>query len=491
MKMQMPMRDTMSAMNKSGSSAMRDTMSTKSRADTGTAMPMKPMPGMKGMPDSLPAKPMTDMPPMAKTDTASMSTMSMVPDPLGVSMERMGSGTTWIPDAISLPSRRFRAGQWDLMLHGFAFGQFDEQQGPRGDSQIGSLNWAMFMASHALAGGRFQARTMLSLDAAGVTPQGYPLLLQTGEAYHGVALHDRQHPHDFFMELGAMYERPVTPQVGLSLYGAPSGEPALGPVAFMHRPSAMDNPFAPIGHHWQDATHVSFGVLSAGLFTHEWKLEGSVFNGREPDENRWNFDPIKLDSYSGRLAFNPNEHWALSAGYGYLKSPEALDPTESMHRITASAMYGAKLGADGQWATTVIWGANKHASLPALAHSALVESEAVLDESNTVLGRLEYVEKSANDLVLDTPQYGFASTRMFDVSALSLGYIREVARLGAATLGVGAMGTANLVPSVLANAYESRLPLGWTVFIRLRAAHEAGGQMSGMSGMTSMGEDHE
>ncbi|MDB4874014.1 MAG: hypothetical protein JWM41_460 [Gemmatimonadetes bacterium] len=475
---------------------MRDTMSMGKSATPGMpGMPrvrdtsaMKDMPEMPGMRDTAGQKPMANMPGMgARSDTTHMATMSMVPDPLGVSMERMGSGTTWIPDAVSLPSRRFKAGQWDLMLHAFAFGQYDKQNGPRGDAQFGSLNWAMIMASHELAGGRFQARTMLSLDAATVTPRGYPLLLQTGESYHGDPLHDRQHPHDFWMELGAMYERPVTQNAGISLYAAPSGEPALGPVAFMHRPSATDNPFAPIGHHWQDATHVSFGVLTAGVFTHEWKLEGSVFNGREPDENRWNFDPLKFDSYSGRLSFNPNTDWALSAGYGYLAHPEILSPAESMHRVTASAIYGTSLGTDGQWATTFVWGANKHSTHPGLSHSLLAESEANLDRSNTVLARAEFVQKTAGDLVLDTPQFGFATDRSFNVSAFSLGYIREVGGLWRASLGLGAMGTVNVVPSALTTAYGSRTPAGGMVFLRLRAARMPDAATSGMSGMQSTG----
>jgi hypothetical protein len=411
-----------------------------------------------------------------------MSGMSMVPDPLGVSMERMGSGTTWIPDAISVPSRRFRVAKWDLMLHGFVFGQYEQQAGPRGRSQAGSLNWGMFMASHALAGGRFQARTMLSLDPWTVTPRGYPLLLQSGEAYLGEPLHDRQHPHDFWMELGAMYERPITRRLGVMLYVAPSGEPALGPVAFMHRPSAMDVPFAPIGHHWQDATHISFGVISAGLFTNTWKLEGSTFNGREPDENRWDFDPIKLDSYSGRLSFNPDAHWSLTAGYGYLKSPEARMPMESMHRITASATYGVTIGTAGQWATTVVWGANKNSSHPERAHSALVESEAILDQSNTLISRAEYVQKSGEDLVLDTPEFGVAPNQLFNVSAVSVGYIREITRMRGATLGLGAMGTLNVVPSALESVYGSRTPVAGIVFLRLRPFHSPAG-MSSMGGM--------
>jgi hypothetical protein len=449
--------------------------------------------------------------------------MSMPSDPLGVSMERMGSGTTWIPDAVSLPSRHFMRGAWDLMLHGFVFGQYDRQGGPRGQSQAGSLNWGMFMASHELAGGRFQARTMLSLDPWTVTPRGYPLLLQSGESYHGEPLRDRQHPHDFWMELGALYERPVTTHLGIEVYVAPAGEPALGPVAFMHRPSAMDVPFAPITHHWQDATHISFGVATVGLFTHDWKLEGSLFNGREPDDSRWNFDPITLDSYSGRLSYNPsaqwalsaglfthqwnlegsvlngrepnenrwdfdritldsysgrlsynpNEHWSLTAGYGFLKSPEALMPLEAVHRVAASAMYGVALGRDGQWATTAVWGANKNSAHPELSHGALVESEAILDQSNTLIGRAEFVQKSAEDLVVDTPPLGFASDQRFNVSSISLGYIREVTRLRGATLGIGAIGSINFVPSQLETAYGSRRPVGGVVFGRLRPFRSA------------------
>ncbi|MFL5608619.1 MAG: hypothetical protein ACJ8AD_19340, partial [Gemmatimonadaceae bacterium] len=307
------------------------------------------MPGME-MPTSstTKGKPAKDTKPMLGMHAGDMAGMAMMtPDPLGVSMDRMGSGTTWVPEAAPIPSLYFAApGRWDITGHGVAFLQYDRQDGPRGDDQLGSLNWLMLMASHTLAGGRFQARTMLSLDALTVTSRGYPLLLQSGEAFDGQPLHDRQHPHDLWMELSALYERPMSPSLGVMLYAAPSGEPALGPVAFMHRPSAMDNPTAPISHHWQDATHISFGVLSAGLFTHTFKVEGSVFNGREPDQQRFNFDPITLDSYSGRVTYQPTSELSFTGGYGFLRSPEALNPGESMHRITASILSGSTLGAE-------------------------------------------------------------------------------------------------------------------------------------------------
>jgi len=393
----------------------------------------------------------------------------MMTDPLGISMERMGSGTTWIPDAVPLPARHKMVGSWLVMLHGFGFVQYDKQGGRRGDDQFGSLNWAMLMASRDLLGGRFQARTMLSLDPLTVTSHGYPLLLQSGETYRGQPLVDRQHPHDFWMELAVMYERALARDIGVTAYVAPSGEPALGPVAFMHRPSAMDNPVAPLGHHWQDATHISFGVLTAGVFGHHWKLEGSVFNGREPNEERWGFDRIRLDSYSGRFTAHLDQNWVVSAGYGFLKSPEALHPSESVHRVTASVLHGRKLGRDGQIATSLIWGANRRSGRT--THSALAETEAVLDRRNTILGRLELVQKTAEDLVLPAGPGGFAPDSTFTVAAVSIGYIREVARMSNATLGIGFQATLDLMPSELRPFYGSRTPAGGMFFVRVHPLH--------------------
>ncbi len=389
--------------------------------------------------------------------------------PLGIPMDRMGSGTTWIPDAVTLPSRHVMAGSWELMLHGFVFVQYNTQSGPRGDDFFGSSNWGMLMASRPLAGGRFETRVMLSLDPATVTSRGYPLLLQTGETYRGEPLRDRQHPHDLFKELGGLYERAVTPNVAFSLYAAPSGEPALGPVAFMHRPSAMDDPVAPLSHHWQDATHISFGVITAGLFGRRWKLEGSWFNGREPNEKRWDFDRMRLDSYSGRVTVNPDSAWSLAAGYGYLKSPEALYPDESIHRLTASILYGRTLRTGGQWATAAVWGSNAHAGASNVGHAYLLESEAILDRRHTVFGRAELVEKSAEELGLDA----FDDARTFNVSHISLGHIREVGRVRGPTIGLGVRGTINVVPSTLEPFYGSRTPTGALIFVRLRPLRSA------------------
>lgn len=438
----------------------------------------------------------------ARPGATPMNADAMMIGALGISMARMGSGTTWVPDAVSIPSRIGMVGKWMLTAHGFAFVQYDKQRGDRGAEQTGSLNWGMLMATRKLAGGRFQARAMLSLDAAGVTNRGYPLLLQTGETFKGVPLHDRQHPHDFWMELGALFQREISKSIAWSVYAAPSGEPALGPVAFMHRPSAMDNLTAPLGHHFQDATHVSFGVVTGGIFSQHWQLEGSVFNGREPDENRWDFDSIHLDSYSGRITLNPSSQWSFSAGYGFLKSPETPDAGHSMHRTTASILYGRSSG-ERKFASALIWGANKHSDAPHLMHSGLFETEAIFDMKNSAFMRYETVQRTAEDLavqqgfsdlgaslhkhltsiVLPAILSGFDPEVRFSVSALQLGYIREFARPRGATVGIGVSGTMNVLPDQLAPFYGSNRPTGFFIFLRARPYHTGKAAESEMPGM--------
>ena len=404
--------------------------------------------------------------------------------PLGLSTFRQGSGTAWVPDAVTLPFYHVPARGWDVMAHGLVFGQLVHQDGPRGDTQLGSINWSMVMASRPLAGGRLQLRAMNSLEAWTVSGRGYPILLQSGETHRGIPIRDRQHPHDFFMELGAFYERALSKSLAWQVYVAPSGEPALGPVAFMHRPSAENDPMVSLGHHWQDATHITFGVVTAGLFTRRWKLEGSAFNGREPDENRWDFDldGARLDSRAARLTMNPDSAWSLSASYGFIRAPERPRSTESMRRVTASVQHGARIGASGRWSSALVWGANRHEGSAELEHSALAETNYEPDGRNAWLARVELVQKSAEDLSLET----LDEHERVDVGAVSLGYVREIGARWGTSGGVGVRGTVSLVPRAAEAAYGSRTPLGAVVFVRLRPARRTMDDMRGMPGMHDM-----
>src|SRR5690349_14696061 len=384
---------------------------------------------------------------------------------LGIPDSRAGSGTSWLPVANTMHAVHYLAGAWTIMLHGAAFALYDNQGSPRGADRLAATDWGMLAASRTLGAGRVSLRAMLSTEPWTVGSRGYPLLLQSGESYGGAPLHDRQHPHDLFVELAARYDRPVTHDLALFLYLAPVGEPALGPVAFPHRPSAEADPFAPLGHHWQDATHITYGVLTAGLFTRSLKLEASWFNGREPDENRTDFDYTgrRLDSYPGRLPMNPSAQWSLATWYGYLASPEALTPGEAVHRYGASALYSRALGSTGHWSSALIFGANAIVGANETLPSVLIETTVAPDSRNSVFGRVEYVRKRAEDLAVP----GIPPELVYDVEAVSVGYERDLARTGGAGWGLGGRGALSFVPPSLEALYGSRTPVGGAVYLRL------------------------
>lgn len=386
---------------------------------------------------------------------------SMMTETLGLPMNRVGSGTAWQPDSTPMYAAHLMADGWTLMGHGLVFGGYDYQGSRRGGGQAFSTNWFMMMAQHELLGGEFGARLMMSLEPWTLGGQGYPLLLQSGEAYRGLPLHDRQHPHDLFMEMAATYTHAITKDLAFELYGGPVGEPALGPVAFPHRESAAADPFAPLSHHWMDSTHVSFGVLTAGLFTRYVKLEASWFNGREPDENRWDFDFRRMDSFSTRLNVNPTRDLSLQVSYGFLKSPEQLEPRISVHRVTASATYNRALASGGNWATTAAWGRNIGSSGKP-TDALLLESNLDLDTRNVVFGRAEYVRKTSEDL--DVPVPG----AVFNLGAISFGYLRDFQLANAVSIAPGVMLTLNLIDGRVSSFYRSQTPVGVAAFIRLR-----------------------
>ncbi len=388
----------------------------------------------------------------------------MAPGPLGIPHTRMGSGSAWLPDASAMRAYHWMPGRWMLMLHGDAALLFDRQFSPRGATQVTSPNWLMFMAMRPVMGGDglFHLHAMASAEPLTIGGRGYPLLLQSGETWRGEPLHDRQHPHDLFVELAAIYEQRVSRNLGLSVYGGPVGEPALGPVAYMHRPSSQGDPLANIAHHWQDATHISFGVLTAGVFTRHAKLEGSWFNGREPDEDRWNLDLRVPDSWSTRLTVNPGSQWSASASYGFLKSPDLRHADESERRFGASVLHVRPLSGGREWAWGVIWGASRH---DRTTHSVVVESNLHLVRHN-LFGRLTWVEKTAEDLQIA----GAAPGTRFSVTSVSAGYVRELGRWQGATLGAGFQGTLNLVPDRLKTTYGTRIPLGLALYLRLSPA---------------------
>jgi hypothetical protein len=424
-------------------------------------------------------------PNMSGTDMSGMGAMNVGPllvmsgSDMGVrvgaseanimSMGAMGSGTAWQPSSGPMQMYHKVAGGWLLMFHYNLIAGLNHQGGPRGTTKFDSQNWFMPMAYHKLGRGTLQLRGMFSAEPFTFPPGGSPLLFQTGETYKGQPLIDKQHPHDLFMELSAQYTLPVGEHGTWFAYLGYPGEPALGPVAFMHRMSASENPSATLAHHLQDSTHISFGVLTTG-FTYRWfKLEGSIFNGREPDENRYDFDAHKWNSRSARLWFMPNRNWAAQVSYGFLRSPEAQEPTADIRRATASVQYNRAFKR-GNWASSVIWGRN-HVSDPGAVHnlnSYTFESTVNFLDQNYLYTRLELVDKDellrANDRALLSITDEHPS---FRIGAYTTGFARDVWHTDKISLAVGSDLTFYSKPALLAPIYGQR-PVSWKLFFRLR-----------------------
>ena len=310
---------------------------------------------------------------------------------------------------------------WQFMQDGIVFAEFNHQGGPRGGHEFVAPNWWMGMATRETSRGRLSFTSMLSLDPATVGKAGYREIFQTGEALNGRPLIDRQHPHDLFVQLAAVWRGPINKSTGLTLAGAPVGEPALGPVAFMHRASAADNPTAPLGHHKLDSQHISFGVVTAAVDHGPFVLEGSVFNGREPDENRWDFDFGPLDSFSGRVWYRPSGEWELQASSGHLKSPEALEPG-SIVRTTVSASWTRKNGAAIS-SVTAAYGRND--TDHGLQNALCVEGSRHVD-MNTIYGRFEALDVETALLQTDTVIHGPAANVTDPVFAFTVGGVRNI-----------------------------------------------------------------
>lgn len=388
--------------------------------------------------------------------------------PLGIAHNRFASGTSWMPDSTPRYAYMSKQGKWELMSHGAAHLSYDRMSGPRGDAKLVMPNWVMIMAQRSLnEKSTLQLRGMLSLDPETVGGSGYPLLFQTGETWGGEPLRDHQHPHNFTSELSARYFRTLSSDSAGFLYLAPVGEPALGPPTFMHRTFALDDPLAPIGHHWQDSTHIAFGVVTAGYCTRKLQLEASSFTGREPGENRYTIERMRFDSYSGRISYNPNANLALQVSHGFLNSPEAIHPEENTRRTTASAVYNQALGADRNFQSTFVWGRNTISSQA--TDVFLVEAQWKQDGGWTPYLRHEYAQKDAEELVVE----GFPANQVFRLRQTTIGLARDLPSRSKLQWGLGLQVLLNNIPNELESVYNNN-PSGWLLYLRVHPNRDDG-----------------
>lgn len=418
-----------------------------------------------------------------------MNMPGMVMDSNGTITSSSGSGTMWQPASTPMHMLHLQKGDWMIMFHGEAKVGLNSQGGPRGITKFESENWLMAMASRRVGSGTLDLRGMFSLEPFTLSPGGSPELFQTGETYKGQPLRDKQHPHDLFMTLSASYTLPIGEHGSWFGYFGFPGEPALGPVAFMHRASAAENPSAPLAHHLEDSTHISFGVFTTGFTYRKFKLEGSLFNGREPDENRYNFEFHPWNSRSVRLQFAPDRNWAMQVSYGLLKNPEALEPGD-VRRATASVSYNKQLNR-GNWATTLIWGRNHedHDNKSSIFNGYTAESTLQFLNHNYLYTRLELLDKT--DLLDsgDRLRLGITDSHpIFRIGAYTFGAARDIWETNKFTVALGGDVTFYSKPSVLDSVYGNN-PTSYHFFLRFRLGRTSmEPSMRNMSGMGSMND---
>lgn len=385
-------------------------------------------------------------------------------------MNRNGSGTAWLPDATPMYGYMLHTRRnWGLMFHGSLFLRYTNQdlfnKGTRGSDAFSAPNWVMGMAQKRVGQkDLFSFSLMLSADRLTDGGDGYPLLFQSGETWEGKPLIDRQHPHDLVSGLSVGYTHAFSKDVDLSLYVGYPGEPAIGPVAFMHRMSAFNNPDAPIGHHWQDATHIVFGVSTVGI-RYKWlKAEGSIFTGREPDENRFNFDKPRFDSYSYRLMANPSANWALQFSQAFINEPETTHPGEDVVRTTASVIHSIGWAGEKHLNTSLVYGTN-NSGHGHNEHSILLESNWQWNKW-ALYGRYEWIQKSGEELGYEDPAL---HENNLTLNAITLGSNFRLVQYLNTNLTIGLQASVFVIDDYLKADYGN-VPVAGQVYLRLSPA---------------------
>ena len=394
-----------------------------------------------------------DMPSGHHMDHGMAMTGALGPYP----MQRESSGTAWQPDASAHAGAMSMAGGWTLMAHGVLNFVYDQQSGPRGDDKAFASGMLMAMAQRPIGNGTLQFKAMLSPDPL-MGRRGYPLLLASGETANGRdRLIDRQHPHDLFMELAGSVSQNIGAKSSLFLYAGLPGEPAFGPPAFMHREAILDSPEAPITHHWLDSTHISFGVVTAGIVLDRAKVEVSRFNGREPDQHRWNIETGRLDSTAVRLSWNPTRTLALQGSWGHFVDPEQLEPGVDQKRWSASALWANEIAPGWKGAATLAWGRK---TVDGHSDDGFAAEASVKHADWTVFGRADRVENRE----LTQSEHGPA----YRVGKISVGALRDFRIADHFSLGAGGLVSLNFVPDALAPLYGGSNPTGAMAFVRLK-----------------------
>jgi hypothetical protein len=357
------------------------------------------------------------------------------------------------------------ASPWTVGFDGQLFATFNRQGGPRGDTEVRSQNWLMGMASRPLGSGTFTLAGMATAEPLTVGLAGYSEILQEGEAYRGRQITDHQHPHDLLMQLTAAWRVPLTDKTAFTIVAGPVGEAALGPVAFMHRASAVENPTAPLSHHIFDSTHIADGVVLGRIDHERISVEGSIFRGREPDEDRYDVDLGPLDSWSTRVWLRPSPAWTIQGSYGFLHEPEQLEPGDQ-RRTNGSVSWFRERGARYSAVTAAVgWNARQYSTV----HALLVEGTHHV-AGTSIYGRFEDTTVETEILLFPELLHRPHPCELVDpIHAYTAGSVRDIATMKGLSLGVGGDVTFYQLPPLLQITHDAH-PVSFHVFLRIARA---------------------
>lgn len=356
-----------------------------------------------------------------------------------------------------------------VMVHGNAFGVWIAEEGPRGRHDIAAPNMFMIDAGKSIGDSHYVNFDFMGTIERHTFPErGYPELLQIGEKNaKDEPFIDAQHPHSSPI-MGLTLSDTIRLSNGkdhLKLFIAPRGETTDGPIAFMHRPTGMVNPDAPLGHHiGQDVGHISSSVIGASLKLSDERIEVSTFNGKEPEPTKRDLPIGRPDSYAIRFIEEFSPHLTAMASAAYVNAPEDHDEDlKFVTRYSASVYYMQPLES-WKFYNTLIYG-----SIHNMDHLGLLSSfgEEFLFRSQTsnIWGRVEVLQRTPDQLAILNTTRG---DQAFWVQAYTLGYTYIAAKFAGLELGVGGSATKDLLPAIFRDSYRGN-PWTGKIFMQVGA----------------------
>jgi len=374
-----------------------------------------------------------------------------------LSADECGSMYVWdVSMAMCMPLPMADMPMKMVMLRGNGFGTYISGAGPRGRDAFAGPNMVMLDLGTTLGD-----RHYLNLDIMGTLEkwtfpdQGYPLLLQVGESNgNGIPFIDAQHPHSSPI-MGLTVSDTIKLETGrekdhLKIFFAPRGESTDGPIAFMHRPTGIANPDAPLGHHvGQDVGHISSTVIGASLNLNHTRFEVSTFNGQEPEPTQIDLPVDVPNSYSLRLIEDFSSTITGMVSAAYVKDPEHDDPS-----IPFVTRYSASLYTRHTLKQWHLYNAFIFGLITQYAHAASLASfgeEFWLHNSKEmrIFGRLEVIQRTPHELEIAASDPN--SGRW--VVATTVGYTHAITQIDEGEIGIGASVTKDFLPTDYQGTY--------------------------------------